>query len=79
MITPDGTVVTLISRDCCPCIDDPEPDYVNPAVVATQDTEKHVTWDPAFATEDSSALAGSHTAKKRGGLSVPTEGAKPNC
>ena len=40
MITSDGTIVTLISRDCCPYIDDPEPDYVNSAVVATQDTEK---------------------------------------
>ena len=78
MITPDGAIVTLISRDCCPYIDDPDPDYVIPAVVATPATAKHVTWDPAFATEDSSALAESHTAKKRGDLSVLAEGAKRN-
>ncbi len=78
MITPDGAIVTLVSRDCCPYIDDPEPDYVNPAVVATQDTDKHVTWDPAFASDDSSALAESRSAKKRGDLSVLAEGAKRN-
>ena len=72
MITPDGTIVTLVSRDCCPYIDDPEPDCVNPAVAATQLKEKHVTWDPAFATDDSSALAESHTSNKRGDLSVLT-------
>ncbi len=78
MITPDGTIVTLVSRDCCPYIDDPEPDYVNPAVVATQETDKHVTRDPAFASDDSSALAESRSAKKRGDLSVLAEGAKRN-
>ena len=78
MITPDGTIVTLISRGCCPYIDDPEPDDVSPAVVATQDTGKHVSWDPAFASGDSSALAESCSAKKRGDPSVLAEGAKRN-
>jgi hypothetical protein len=76
MITPQGKIVALVSRDCCPYLDDYDPDYVNPAVVATPITVKHVTWDPAFATEDSPALAESHTAKTRSDLSVLTEGAK---
>ena len=46
--------------------------------MATQETEKQITRDPAFATEDSSALAESHTAKMRGDLSVLAEGAKRN-
>ena len=39
--------MTLISRDCCPYLDDYEPNYYNPAVVAVAPTnEKSVTWDP---------------------------------
>ncbi len=41
-------------------------------------TEKQNTRDAAFATEDSSALAESRSAKKRGDLSVLAEGAKRN-
>ncbi len=48
MITADGKVVTLISRDCCPCLDDHEPNNVNPAVAAPQEVEHSVTWDPDF-------------------------------
>ena len=44
--TTTGKVVTLISRDCCPYLDDYEPDYYNPAVAAVTTTnEKSVTWD----------------------------------
>ena len=34
IITAEGRVLTLISRDCCPCLDDVEPDYMNTAVAA---------------------------------------------
>ena len=34
IITAEGKVVTIISRDCCPYLDDVEPDYLNPAVAA---------------------------------------------
>ena len=45
--TAGGKVVTLVSRDCCPYLDDYEPDYYNPAVAAVTPTnEKTVTWDP---------------------------------
>ena len=44
--TAQGTVVKLISRDCCPCLDDFEPDYT-PAVAAVTPAERRsVSWDP---------------------------------
>ena len=72
MITADGTVVTLISRDCCPYIDDPEPNYVNPAVVATQEVGNSVTWDPAFVSDEPSEPAGVRSAKSKTVGSVST-------
>ena len=49
IITATGKVVKLISRDCCPYLDDHEPDYEgsNPAVVALpQEVGNSATWDP---------------------------------
>ena len=47
MTTAAGKVVTLVSRDCCPYLDDYEPDCYNPAAAAvTLTSEKSVTWDP---------------------------------
>ena len=46
MTTAGGKVVTLISRDCCPYLDDFEPDLCNPAAAALPAEEKSVTWDP---------------------------------
>ena len=60
MITADGAVVTLISRDCCPCLDDPEPNYVNPAVAAPQEVGRSGTWDPDFVPPEISVPAGSY-------------------
>ena len=90
MITADGTVVTLVSRDCCPYLDDPEPNYINPAVAAPREVGNSVTWDldfitetdgisaPAesrFASDEVSAPAESRSAKNvRGYLSAPAEG-----
>ncbi len=72
MITADGTVVTLISRDGCPYIDDPEPNYANPAVVATQEVGNHVTWDTAFVSDEPSELSGARSAKSKTADSVLT-------
>ncbi len=65
MITADGTVVTLISRDCCPYLDDPEPNYVNPPVVAPQEVRYSVTWDTDFVSDEISAPAGSRSSKHK--------------
>ena len=65
MITADGTVVTLISRDCCPYLDDHEPNYVNPAVAAPQEVGHSVTWDPDFVSDEISASAGSRSSKRK--------------
>ena len=47
MTTATGKVVHLVSRDCCPYLDDYEPNYSNPAVAAVFPTsDKSVTWDP---------------------------------
>ena len=78
MITADGTVVTLVSRDCCPYIDDPEPNYVNPAVVATQETGNHVTWSDEQNEVGVSALAGPRTYGDDGDRSVLAGGPKRN-
>jgi hypothetical protein len=53
MTTANGTVVRRISRDCCPYLDDYEPNYSNPAVAATTPaTGNSVTWDPTGPTYD---------------------------
>ena len=53
MTTADGVVVRLISRDSCPCLDDYEPDYSNPAAAAiTPANSSSVTWDPMGPTYD---------------------------
>ncbi len=64
MITADGKVVTLISRDCCPYLDDHEPNYANPAVAAPQEVGHSVTWDPDFVSPEISASAGSRSPKR---------------
>ena len=94
MIAADGTVVTLISRECCPYLDDPEPNCVNPAVVATQEVGNSVTWDPAFVSYEPSESSGVRSAKCKtvnsvsigsgtygsyGDLSVSTGGPTRNC
>ena len=38
MTTASGKVVHLVSRDCCPHLDDYEPNYSNPAVAAVLPT-----------------------------------------
>ena len=49
--TPNGRIVTLVSRDCCPYLDDYEPNY-SPAVPAVVQSDadrvprRNVTWDP---------------------------------
>ncbi len=58
--------MTLISRDCCPYLDDHEPSYVNPTVAAvTQEVGNSVTWDPEFSEPNDviSAKAGSSNPK----------------
>ena len=65
MITADGKVVTLIPRDCCPYLDDHEPNYVNPAVAAPQEVGHSVTWDPDFVSDEISASAGSRSSKRK--------------
>ena len=53
MTTASGKVVTLVSRDCCPYLDEYEPDYYSPAIAAVTPTnEKSVTWDPEGPTYD---------------------------
>ena len=53
MTTATGKVVHLVSRDCCPYLDDYEPNYSNPAVAAVFPTsDKSVTWDPIGPTYD---------------------------
>ena len=54
--------MTLISRDCCPYLDDHEPSYAKPAVAAVpQKVGYSVTWDPEFdePTDVIAAKAGS--------------------
>ena len=51
LTTPGGRVVTFVSWDCCPYLDDYEPNYspAAPAVVQSKSNEtlrKTVTWDP---------------------------------
>ncbi len=73
IVTAEGKVVTLISRDCCPYLDDYEPKYVNPAVAAvTQEVGNSVTWDPEFSEPNDaiSAKAGSVTSKGYGAVSA---------
>ena len=65
MITADGTVVTLVSSDCCPYLDDHEPNYVNPAVAAPQEVGHSVTWDPDIVPPEISATAGSYFSKSK--------------
>ncbi len=65
--------MTLISRDCCPCLDDFEPDYMNPAVAAvTPVVGNSVAWDPLFDEPNDaiSAQAGSVTSKGYGAVSA---------
>ena len=53
MTTASGAVVHLISRDCCPYLDDYEPDYLNPAAAAvTPAAGNSVRWDPSVPTYD---------------------------
>ncbi len=70
MITADGTVVTLISRDCCPYLDGPEPNYVNPAVAAPQEVGHSVTWDSDFVSGEPSVPAGARSSKRKTANSV---------
>ncbi len=47
--TACGKVVKLVSRDCCPYLDDYEPNYINPSAPAiSTEFDKSVTWDPKF-------------------------------
>ena len=51
LTTRAGKVVVLRSQDCCPCLDDYEPDYTNLAAVAVglesnDDPIKELSWDP---------------------------------
>ena len=55
--TPSGKVVKLVSRDCCPDLDDYEPNYFPAASAVTQVNEdkrvnNSVTWDPEGPTYD---------------------------
>jgi hypothetical protein len=68
--------VKLISRDCCPCLDDDEPNYVNPAVAAPQEVGHSVTWDPDLVPPESSAPAGSYF-QKRKVVNSATAGSNP--
>jgi hypothetical protein len=71
MITADGAVVTLISRDCCPCLDDPEPNYAdNPAVAAPQEVGNSVTWDPDFVLDEPSEPYGARSSTRKTANSV---------
>ena len=46
MTTPDGTIVNLISRDCCPYLDDYEPNYgpAASAVTACAASQEEHEW-----------------------------------
>ena len=49
--TPNGRVVTFVSRGCCPYLDDYEPNYTPAVPVAVQSKANEklrntVTWDP---------------------------------
>ena len=73
IITAEGKVVTLISRECCQSMDDFEPDYMNPAVAAvTQVVGNSVSWDHEFNEPNDaiSAKAGSVTSKGIGAVSA---------
>ncbi len=59
--TPEGKIVQLISRDCCPYLDDYEPNYcpaVSTITASAPSGEGHprvntsVTWNPTEATHD---------------------------
>ena len=57
IITAKGIVAQLVSRDCCPCLDDYETNYCPAVSVVTQANEDKrvkisVTWDPAGPTFD---------------------------
>ena len=73
MITPDGAVVTLVSRDCCPYLDDPEPSYINPAVAAPRDVVNSVTWDLDFITEEDEVSAPAESRFVSDEVSAPAE------
>ena len=65
--------MTLISRDCCPCLDDFEPDCMNPAVAAvTPVVGNSVTWDRLFDEPNDaiSAQAGSVASRGYGAVSA---------
>ena len=55
MITAKGVVVQLVSRDCCPYLDDHDhldPHYRAPALAATHGKGTSVRWDPAWLIAD---------------------------
>ena len=55
MITAEGVVVRLVSRDCCPYVDDDDhlvPQYRAPALAATHGKGISVRWDPAWLIAD---------------------------
>jgi hypothetical protein len=73
--TPRGRVVKLVSRDCCPYLDDYEPNYFPAASAVTQANENKrvdnsVTWDPEGPTYDEP--------KPRRRKSVRPQGRHPN-
>ncbi len=61
----------LTSRDCCPYLDDHEPNYVNPAGAAPQEVGHSATWDPDFVSDETSVPAGSHSSKRKLANSAP--------
>ena len=55
IITAKGIVVQLVSRDCCPYLDDHDhldPNYVVPALAAPRGKGHSVRWDPAWLIAD---------------------------
>ena len=57
--------MTLRSHDCCPYLDDYEPDYVNQAAAAVSASaeSKELTWD----TEKAQVHSYSHSTRRRAG------------
>ena len=44
LVRPDGHVITLVSRDCCPYLDDHDPGFFNPAAPAVAVDGGWVKW-----------------------------------
>ena len=77
--TAKGTVVKLISRDCCPYLDDFEPDYPPEVEVIAPEDKRAISGDPKGPTFVEPLTASIHMRLPDGGSAVAEAGHLAQC